>query len=54
MEPVRGGKLAKLGEAEEAKLKEYRPEVSTASWGFRFLQELPNVKMVLSGMSDEE
>lgn len=52
MEPVRGGKLAKLSEAEEAKLREYRPSVSTASWGFRFLQELPNVKMVLSGMSD--
>ena len=52
MEPVRGGKLAKLGEAEEEKLRAYRPEVSTASWGFRFLQELPNVIMVLSGMSD--
>ena len=52
MEPVRGGKLAKLSETEEAKLREYRPSVSTASWGFRFLQELPNVKMVLSGMSD--
>ncbi len=52
MEPVRGGKLCKLSETEEAKLKAYRPEVSVASWGFRFLQELPNVKMVLSGMSD--
>lgn len=52
MEPVRGGKLARLSDTEEAKLKAYRPEVSVASWGFRFLQELPNVKMVLSGMSD--
>jgi len=52
MEPVRGGRLAKLSEAEETKLKELRPEESVAAWGFRFLQELPNVKMVLSGMSD--
>lgn len=52
MEPVRGGKLAKLPEADEAKLRANRPEESTAAWGFRFLQGLPNVKMVLSGMSD--
>ena len=54
MEPVRGGKLAKLYEGYEAKLKELRPEESVASWGFRFLQKLPNVKMVLSGMSNME
>ena len=52
MEPVRGGRLAKLSEPEEAKLKALRPEDSIASWGFRFLQGLPNVKMVLSGMSN--
>lgn len=52
MEPVRSGKLAKLGEAEEAKLKALRPEESTAAWGFRFLQGLPNVTVVLSGMSN--
>ena len=54
MEPVRGGRLAKLNEAEEAKLKALRPDDSIASWGFRFLQGLPNVKMVLSGMSNME
>lgn len=54
MEPVRGGQLAKLGEAEEAKLKALRPDDSIASWGFRFLQGLPNVKVVLSGMSNME
>ena len=54
MEPVRGGRLASLSDAEEAKLKALRPEDSIASWGFRFLQGLPNVKMVLSGMSDME
>ena len=52
MEPARGGKLAKLSDADEAKLHSLRPEESTAAWGFRFLQGLPNVQMVLSGMSD--
>lgn len=54
MEPVRGGRLAKLSEGEEARLKVLRPEASAASWGFRFLQGLPNVKMILSGMSNME
>lgn len=52
MEPVRGGKLCKLADAEEEQLKAARPEESIAAWGFRFLQGLPNVKVVLSGMSD--
>ena len=54
MEPVRGGRLANLSEEEEAKLKADRPDESTAAWCFRFLQELPDVKMVLSGMSNME
>ncbi len=52
MEPLRGGKLARLGEAEEARLRALRPDESPAAWGFRWLQGLPNVKMILSGMSD--
>ena len=52
MEPVRGGRLAKLSEDDEAKLKALRGEDSIASWGLRFLQGLPNVKMILSGMSN--
>ena len=52
MEPVRGGKLASFGEDITQKLRDLRPEESTASWCFRFLQDLPNVTMVLSGMSD--
>lgn len=52
MEPVRGGMLASLSEENSAKLKAIRPEATDASWGFRFLQGLPNVKMVLSGMSN--
>ena len=51
MEPVRGGRLAKLSEAEETQLKSLRPEESIPAWSFRWLQGLPNVKMVLSGMS---
>ena len=54
MEPVRGGRLANLTEDEAAKVAALNPEVSSASWGFRFLQGLPNVKMVLSGMSNME
>ena len=49
MEPVRGGKLANF---ENPELKAARPGDSTASWGFRFLQNIPNVKMILSGMSN--
>ena len=52
MEPVRGGMLASLKPEDSAKLKAIRPEATDASWGFRFLQGLPNVKMVLSGMSN--
>ncbi len=54
MEPVRGGKLAVLSEGQTEKLRQHRPDASTASWGFRWLQSLPNVHMVLSGMSNME
>lgn len=52
MEPVRGGRLAALSQEEAAKLRALRPEESAAAWAFRWLQNLPNVKVVLSGMSD--
>ncbi|MDO4867273.1 MAG: aldo/keto reductase [Clostridia bacterium] len=51
MEPLRGGKLAALSEAAAGRLKALRPGESVASWSFRWLQNLPNVKVVLSGMS---
>lgn len=51
MEPVRSGKLAKLDSRLEAQMKEHRPEDSIAGWAFRFLKGLPNVKVVLSGMT---
>lgn len=52
MEPVRGGALANLNEENTARLKALRPEESIASWGFRFLHRIPNVTMILSGMSN--
>ena len=51
MESVRGGKLAALPEAASARLKTFDPSASDASFGFRFLQDLPNVKVILSGMN---
>lgn len=52
MEPVRGGKLASLRPEDEQTLRALRPEESAPAWAFRFLQDLPGVKMILSGMSN--
>ncbi len=54
MEPVRGGKLAKLNDSQTARLQALNPGKSTASFGFRFVQDVPNVQMILSGMSNME
>ena len=54
MEPVRGGKLCRLSDENETVLRDLRPDESIAAWGFRFLQDIPGVKMVLSGMSSME
>jgi len=54
MEPVRGGNLASLGEKQDAMLKELRPDDSVAAWAFRYLQSLPNILVILSGMSTME
>ncbi len=53
MEPLRGGKLAKLDEAQEKQLKGLRPDEEVYEWAFRFLQTIPEVTVILSGMSDE-
>ena len=52
MEPVRGGSLATLSDENTAKLRALRSRESTAAWGFRFLETIPGVTMVLSGMSN--
>ena len=54
MEPLRGGKLAKLDAEYEAQLKALRPDEEIPAWAFRFLQSIPSVTMILSGMSNEE
>lgn len=54
MEPLRGGKLAELSAENEAKLHALRPEEAVPAWAFRFLQSIPGVTMVLSGMSNRD
>jgi len=52
MEPVRGGKLCSLPEPQAKKLCALRPDESIPAWGFRFLQGIEGIGMILSGMSD--
>ena len=52
MEPLRGGRLARLAPADEARLKALRPQEEIPAWAFRFLQSIPGVTVTLSGMSD--
>lgn len=54
MEPVKGGLLVNIPEEAKALLKQAAPEASLASWAIRFTASLPNVAMVLSGMSSME
>ena len=54
MEPVKGGSLARVPEAIDRLFKEYDPNASAASWAIRYCASLPNVMMVLSGMSNME
>jgi predicted aldo/keto reductase-like oxidoreductase len=54
MEPVRGGGLTKLPEQSLALLKNMDPSRSPASWALRFAASLPDVDIILSGMSNLE
>ena len=54
MEPCRGGRLADLPERVAAPLATARPDLSQASWAYRFCYNLPGVLTVLSGMSTIE
>ncbi len=53
MEPLRGGKLAALSAENEEKLRAMRPDEDAAAWAFRFLQSIPGVTVILSGMSND-
>ena len=54
MEPVKGGKLANPPQPVKDILQRANPDASYASWAIRYTASLPNVMMVLSGMSDIE
>ena len=54
MEPVRGGRLADLTPEANELLKAAHPDWSIASWAFRFVKTLPQVQVILSGMSSLE
>ncbi|MEL7649629.1 MAG: aldo/keto reductase [Sedimentibacter sp.] len=54
MEPVRGGFLASFAPAAMKHLKDHSPEKSAASWALRWVADLPNVAITLSGMSNME
>ena len=54
MEPLLGGRLSNVPNPIVARLKQREPEMSVASWAFRFAGSLPGVHTVLSGMTRME
>ena len=54
MEPLLGGRLAKLPDAAADELLRRSPESSVASWAFRFVGSYPGVLCILSGMTNAE
>lgn len=51
MEPLLGGRLAKVPDHVVSRLKQREPESSVASWAFRYAGTMPDVLTVLSGMT---
>ena len=54
MEPVKGGSLAALPQEITDMFRKAQPEWSTPSWALRYVASFPNVKVILSGMSNME
>lgn len=54
MEPVKGGSLAAFADDITEKFRSLDPEASAASFALRWVGSLPNVKVILSGMSTME
>lgn len=54
MEPVKGGTLAAFADDITGRLRALDPQASAASFALRWVGSLPNVKVVLSGMSTME
>ena len=54
MEPVKGGTLAKLPKGALKYFNEINPDLSSASFALRWVAAHPNVKVILSGMSNME
>ena len=52
MEPVRGGRLARLSNSEVESINSIRPNISGPEFAFRFIQAIDTVVVTLSGMSD--
>ncbi len=51
MEPLKGGTLVNLTPGAKKVFTNANPDASIASWGLRYAASLPNVQVVLSGMS---
>ena len=52
MEPVRGGFLSSFAPNVEKHMTDYNKDVSISSWAIRWVSSLPNIAVVLSGMSN--
>lgn len=54
MEPIKGGLLANLPDDVTKDFRTVDSKISNAAWALRWVASLPNVKVVLSGMSSPE